>query len=92
MMDGLAFVMGMTAGLLLLVSGLPMIIEQLKHPNPGTPGERRSRLLMALGNAIWVVSGLLSGNPAIILMCAINAAIQMAIWRRMSSKNSFRES
>lgn len=79
----LANAIGMAAGMLLLTSGIPLLREQLRHPSPGTAGERQSRLIMALGNSLWVISGVLAGLHAVILMCGINTIINIEIWRRM---------
>lgn len=80
---------GLAAGTLLLVSGFPVLWEQLKRSkSAATAGERRSRLMMALGNGLWVIAGIISSLyavtlNAVTLMCAINALINLEIWRRM---------
>jgi uncharacterized protein with PQ loop repeat len=76
---------GFIAGGILLFSGLPALVEILRDKiRKATPGERRSRLLMALGNGLWVVSGLMTENTAVVVMCGINTIIQAAIWCRMA--------
>lgn len=78
--------LGFLAGSLLLISGLPVIYEQFLQSGPTTPAERKSRLIMALGNAIWVLSGVLSANLSVIIMCGLNMLIQTTIWIRMHSE------
>lgn len=83
----LANTIGLAAGTLLLVSGFPVLWEQLKRSkSAATAGEQRSRLMMALGNGLWVIAGLISGLYAVTLMCAINALINLEIWRRMKHR------
>lgn len=77
---------GLIAGTLLLASGLPLLREQLRRPHGGTAGERQSRLMMAIGNGLWVVAGVLGGLPAVSLMCSINTLINLEIWRRMMKR------
>lgn len=83
----LGTVLGFIAGGILLVSGLPALREQLRGQEGGsTPGERKSRLIMALGNGLWVISGLLTMNVAVIAMCGMNTAIQLAIWSKSKGR------
>ncbi|MCR9089714.1 MAG: hypothetical protein NXH97_23620 [Rhodobacteraceae bacterium] len=79
----LANVLGVIAGSILLLSGLPVLCEQLRNARAGSSGERRSRLMMAAGNGLWVLAGAASGFWAVCVMCGIQAAIQLEIYRRM---------
>ncbi len=76
-------VLGFSAGFILLASGFPAMWEQIVRPNRGTVGERRSRLLMAVGNLVWVVAGVITSIWPVIVMCGINSIIQALIWQRM---------
>lgn len=79
----LGSMLGFIAGTVLIYSGWPALKELIRKPHHGTLGERRSRLFMVIGNAIWVISGIMTANIAIIIMCGINILIQSAIWFRM---------
>ena len=76
-------ILGFVAGLLLLSSGFPMFREQILNPKFGSKGERQSRLLMALGNGIWTVAGVLMQVWPVSILCGVNATIQLIIWIRM---------
>lgn len=81
-------VLGLIAGLILLISGFPALRDQMKHGEAGTSGERMSRFLMGTGNTIWVISAFFLEAWSVLVMCAINAVIQFEIWRRMYVRNA----
>ena len=75
--------LGFLAGSTLIYSGWPALSQQLLTPGMATDGERRSRFIMVVGNILWVLSGLLTMNFAVIGMCGLNAIIQAVIWFKM---------
>lgn len=79
--------LGFLAGTILIYSGWPALKDLLRKPHHGTQGERRSRFFMMIGNTIWVISGIMTANIAIIIMCGINVLIQSAIWFRMKQSH-----
>lgn len=83
----LANVLGLFAGSILLISGFPVLREELLSNHERTPGERLSRLAMAVGNGAWVIVGILSGLWAVTLMCGVNALIQLFIFLKSKTRN-----
>ncbi|MBL1419280.1 MAG: hypothetical protein COC24_002100 [Alphaproteobacteria bacterium] len=77
---------GFVAGTILLTSSFSMLLGNLKNPIAGDKASRLGRFLMGLGNALWVMSALVSGTYILVAMATINAIIHFEIWRRMTAK------
>lgn len=82
--DMISEILGGIAGGVLVGSSIPVFLERWHQSLPATKGERRSRLAMAAGNALWVVSGLLIGHMSLAAMCMLSATLQLFIWWRMT--------
>lgn len=71
----LANLLGGVAGTILLVSGLPVLREQMRPGATSSSGERFSRFLIGVGNALWVGYGLLNGQWVLAVMCGSQVVI-----------------
>jgi len=78
--------LGYLAGGIILYSSWPMIKEELWTQKIRSPGERLCRLWLAIGNSVWVASGILTGNSAVMIVCGVNCAIQFGLWIRMTTR------
>jgi hypothetical protein len=64
--------LGWTSGGLVMISGLPAVLRNLRDEGPLRPSAVRDALQLT-GNLGWVAYGTLAGIIPIAVMCAVNA-------------------
>lgn len=75
--------LGYVAGVILLLSSVPPLLEQIRSSDPKSRADRGSHLLIASGNMLWVPVGLGSETYSIAIMCGVNAALRLMTWWRL---------
>jgi hypothetical protein len=74
---------GFLAGGILLYSGSPLLKAVLLSEARVSTEEKQSRALMAVGNLLWVLCGLLTEAAPIVIFCGVQALVQAAIYFKM---------
>lgn len=79
-------VTGLVAGSILIYAGLPVLKAQLKPGAKSSPEERFSRLLIALGNAVWTAYGITFSVWMLSVMCGLQVGVNLWVWSLMQMR------
>jgi uncharacterized protein with PQ loop repeat len=67
--------LGTAAGMMVTCAALPRVWSILRDPDRARGESAARNAMIVVGNAMWVLYGLLAGAPVIAIMCAVAAGL-----------------